>query len=125
VIRRLENASAVLLGKTNMHEFALGGTSAVSYFGPVHNPWDLDRIPGGSSGKSGVATAAGLSRPRRAGTAPPTARVLFPQLGSFRFQFCRPVHDNVQRRRRFVPSHPLQHELGAVCRYVVVSISPR
>jgi aspartyl-tRNA(Asn)/glutamyl-tRNA(Gln) amidotransferase subunit A len=59
-VRRLKNAGAVLLGKTNMHEFALGGTSAVSYFGPVHNPWALDRIPGGSSGGSGAATAAGL-----------------------------------------------------------------
>jgi hypothetical protein len=60
VVRRLKNAGAVLLGKTNLHEFALGGTSAVSYFGPVHNPWALDRIPGGSSGGSGAATAAGL-----------------------------------------------------------------
>src|SRR5215469_2351400 len=60
VVRKLKNAGAVLLGKTNMHEFALGGTSAVSYFGPVRNPWALDRIPGGSSGGSGAATAAGL-----------------------------------------------------------------
>lgn len=60
VVRRLKNAGAVLLGTTNLHEFALGGTSAVSYFGPVHNPWALDRIPGGSSGGSGAATAAGL-----------------------------------------------------------------
>jgi aspartyl-tRNA(Asn)/glutamyl-tRNA(Gln) amidotransferase subunit A len=60
VVRRLKKAGAVLLGKTNLHEFALGGTSAVSYFGPVHNPWALDRIPGGSSGGSGAATAASL-----------------------------------------------------------------
>jgi aspartyl-tRNA(Asn)/glutamyl-tRNA(Gln) amidotransferase subunit A len=60
VVRRLKNAGVVLLGKTNLHEFGLGGTSAVSYFGPVHNPWALDRIPGGSSGGSGAATAAGL-----------------------------------------------------------------
>jgi aspartyl-tRNA(Asn)/glutamyl-tRNA(Gln) amidotransferase subunit A len=60
VVRRLKNAGAILLGKTNLHEFAYGGTSAVSYFGPVHNPWSLDRIPGGSSGGSAAATAAGL-----------------------------------------------------------------
>lgn len=60
VVARLKKAGAVLLGKTNLHEFALGGTSATSYFGPVHNPWDLSRIPGGSSGGSAVAVAANL-----------------------------------------------------------------
>jgi aspartyl-tRNA(Asn)/glutamyl-tRNA(Gln) amidotransferase subunit A len=60
VVRRLKNAGAIILGKTNLHEFAYGGTSAVSYFGPVHNPWAPDRIPGGSSGGSAAAIAAGL-----------------------------------------------------------------
>jgi aspartyl-tRNA(Asn)/glutamyl-tRNA(Gln) amidotransferase subunit A len=60
VARRLKNAGAVLLGKTNLHEFAYGGSSAVSYFKPVHNPWALDRVPGGSSGGSAAATASGL-----------------------------------------------------------------
>jgi aspartyl-tRNA(Asn)/glutamyl-tRNA(Gln) amidotransferase subunit A len=60
VVRRLKKAGAIILGKTNLHEMAYGGTSAVSYFGPVHNPWALDRIPGGSSGGSAAATAAGL-----------------------------------------------------------------
>jgi len=60
VVRRLKNAGAILLGKTNLHEFAYGGTSSVSYFGPVHNPWALDKIPGGSSGGSAAATAAAL-----------------------------------------------------------------
>ncbi len=49
VVRRLKKAGAIILGKTNLHEMAYGGTSAVSYFGRVHNPWALDRIPGGSS----------------------------------------------------------------------------
>jgi aspartyl-tRNA(Asn)/glutamyl-tRNA(Gln) amidotransferase subunit A len=60
VYRRLRQAGAVLLGKLNMHEFAYGGTSAISHFGAVHNPWDLDRIPGGSSGGSAAAVAARL-----------------------------------------------------------------
>ena len=60
VVRRLRTAGAIVLGKTNLHEFAYGGTSTISYFGPVHNPWALDRIPGGSSGGSAAATAARL-----------------------------------------------------------------
>jgi aspartyl-tRNA(Asn)/glutamyl-tRNA(Gln) amidotransferase subunit A len=60
VVRRLKAAGAVLLGKLNMHEFGVGATSAISYFGPVHNPWDLDRIAGGSSGGAAAAVAAGL-----------------------------------------------------------------
>ncbi len=60
VVRRLKNAGAIILGKLNMHEFAYGATSAVTYFGPVHNPWALDRISGGSSGGSAAAIAADL-----------------------------------------------------------------
>jgi aspartyl-tRNA(Asn)/glutamyl-tRNA(Gln) amidotransferase subunit A len=60
VVRRLKDAGAILLGKTNLQEFAYGGSSAVSCFGPVRNPWALERVPGGSSGGSAAATAAGL-----------------------------------------------------------------
>jgi aspartyl-tRNA(Asn)/glutamyl-tRNA(Gln) amidotransferase subunit A len=60
VVRRLKSAGAVLLGKTNMQEFAFGGTSLISYFGAVRNPWALDHIAGGSSGGSAAALAAGL-----------------------------------------------------------------
>lgn len=60
VVRRLKAAGAVLLGKLNMHECAFGGTSVPSYFGPVHNPWNHDRIAGGSSGGSAAAVAAGM-----------------------------------------------------------------
>jgi aspartyl-tRNA(Asn)/glutamyl-tRNA(Gln) amidotransferase subunit A len=60
VVTRLKKAGAILLGKLNLHEFALGGTSAVTYFGPVHNPWDLKHVPGGSSGGSAAAIAADL-----------------------------------------------------------------
>jgi len=61
VARRLAAAGAVLVGKTNLHEFAFGGTSATSYYGPVRNPWALERNPGGSSGGSAAAVAAGLA----------------------------------------------------------------
>jgi len=57
---RLKRAGAILLGKLNLHEFALGGTSAVTFYGPVHNPWALDHVPGGSSGGSAAAIAADL-----------------------------------------------------------------
>ena len=60
IVRRLKRAGAVLIGKQNMQEFAYGGTSTSSYFGPVHNPWDIDRIAGGSSGGSAAAVAAGM-----------------------------------------------------------------
>ncbi len=60
VVCRLKAAGAVFLGKLNMHEFAMGTTSAVGHFGPVHNPWDLKRIAGGSSGGTGAAVAASL-----------------------------------------------------------------
>jgi aspartyl-tRNA(Asn)/glutamyl-tRNA(Gln) amidotransferase subunit A len=60
VVGQLLQAGAVLLGKTNMHEFAYGVTSNNPHFGPVRNPWDLSRISGGSSGGSAAAVAAGL-----------------------------------------------------------------
>ena len=60
VVRRLKSAGAVLIGKQNMQEFAWGGTSASSQYGPVHNPWDNERIAGGSSGGSAAAVATGM-----------------------------------------------------------------
>ena len=60
VTRRLAAAGAVCVGKTNLHEFAMGGTSATSYFGPVRNPWALERNPGGSSGGSAAAVSTEL-----------------------------------------------------------------
>ena len=60
VTRRLKTAGAILIGKTNLHEFAMGGTNATSYYGPVRNPWALDRNPGGSSGGSAAAVSADL-----------------------------------------------------------------
>jgi len=60
LVAQLKAAGAVLLGKTNLHEFAYGVTSNNPHFGPVHNPWNLACIPGGSSGGSAAAVAAGL-----------------------------------------------------------------
>ena len=60
VARKLARAGAILLGKTNMHEFAYGITNNNAHYGPAHNPWAPDRISGGSSGGSAAAIAAGL-----------------------------------------------------------------
>ena len=61
VVKRLETAGAVIIGRTGLHEFALGFSSENHWFGPVRNPWDVTTSPGGSSGGSAVAVAAGLA----------------------------------------------------------------
>jgi aspartyl-tRNA(Asn)/glutamyl-tRNA(Gln) amidotransferase subunit A len=60
VARKLSRAGAILIGKTNLNEFAYGITGGNAHYGPVHNPWAFDRIPGGSSAGSAAAIAAGL-----------------------------------------------------------------
>ncbi len=114
VVRLLKNAGAVLIGKQNMQEFAWGGTSASSYYGPVHNPWDVDRIAGGSSGGSAAAVASGMC----------FAAIGTDTGGSVRepAAFCgivglKPTYDHVSTRGVFPLSTSLDH-VGPLCRTV-------
>lgn len=114
IVQRLKHAGAVLLGKQNLQEFAYGGTSTSSYFGPVHNPWDVDRIAGGSSGGSAAAVATGMC----------FAAIGTDTGGSVRepAAFCgivglKPTYGRVSARGVFPLSPSLDH-VGPLCRSV-------
>jgi aspartyl-tRNA(Asn)/glutamyl-tRNA(Gln) amidotransferase subunit A len=115
IVRRLKDAGAVLIGKQNMQEFAYGGTSTSSHFGPVHNPWDADRIAGGSSGGSAAAVATGMC----------FGAIGTDTGGSVRepAAFCgivglKPTYGRVSTRGVFPLSPSLDH-VGPLCRNVV------
>ena len=114
VVRRLKNAGAILLGKTNLHEFAYGGSSSVSYFGPVHNPWALDRVPGGSSGGSAAATAAGLCFGSLGTDTAGSIRIPACYCGIVGF---KPTYGRVSNRGVIPLSWTLDH-VGPLCRTV-------
>ncbi len=114
VARRLKNAGAILLGKTNLHEFAYGGSSSVSFFGPVHNPWALDRVPGGSSGGSAAATAAGLCFGSLGTDTAGSVRIPACYCGIVGF---KPTYGRVSNRGVVPLSWTLDH-VGPLCRTV-------
>jgi aspartyl-tRNA(Asn)/glutamyl-tRNA(Gln) amidotransferase subunit A len=114
VVRRLKNAGAVILGKTNLHEFAYGGSSSISYFGPVHNPWALDRVPGGSSGGSAAATAAGLCFGSLGTDTAGSVRIPACYCGIVGF---KPTYGRVSNRGVIPLSWTLDH-VGPLCRTV-------
>ena len=114
VVRRLKSAGAILLGKTNLHEFAFGGSSSISYFGPVHNPWALERVPGGSSGGSAAATASGLCFGSLGTDTAGSVRLPASQCGIVGF---KPTYGRVSNRGVVPLSWTLDH-VGPMCRTV-------
>ena len=114
VVRRLKDAGAILLGKTNLQEFAYGGSATVSYFKPMHNPWALERISGGSSGGSAVATAAGLCFGALGTDTAGSIRIPAGYCGVVGF---KPTYGRVSNRGVIPLSWTLDH-VGPLCRTV-------
>ncbi len=114
VVRRLKNAGAVILGKLNLHEFAYGGTSDVTYFGAVHNPWALDHITGGSSGGSAAATSADLCFGSLGTDTAGSVRIPSSYCGVVGF---KPTYGRVSLRGVIPLSWTLDH-VGPICRTV-------
>jgi aspartyl-tRNA(Asn)/glutamyl-tRNA(Gln) amidotransferase subunit A len=114
VARRLKNAGAVLLGKLNLHEFAYGGTSNVTAFGTMHNPWALDRVTGGSSGGPGVAVAADLCFAALGTDTAGSVRMPSSHCGIVGL---KPTYGRVSNRGVLVLSWTLDH-VGPMCKSV-------
>lgn len=116
VVARLRAAGAVILGKTALHEWGMGGTTSGMFFGTVHNPWDLDRVPGGSSGGSAAAVSAGLA----------VAALGTDGMGSVRTPaaYCgivglKPTHGLLSRFGDLPPTSSWLHDIGTLTRNVV------
>jgi len=114
VVRRLKQAGAIILGKTNLHEFAYGGTSDISYFGAVHNPWALDHIAGGSSGGSAAAVAANLCYGALGTDTGGSVRIPSSYCGVVGF---KPTYGRVSLRGVIPLSWTLDH-VGPICKTV-------
>jgi aspartyl-tRNA(Asn)/glutamyl-tRNA(Gln) amidotransferase subunit A len=114
VVRRLKDAGAIILGKLNLHEFAYGGTSDVSYFGAVHNPWALDHVSGGSSGGSAAATAADLCYASLGTDTAGSVRIPSSYCGVVGF---KPTYGRVSLRGVIPLSWSLDH-CGPICKTV-------
>jgi aspartyl-tRNA(Asn)/glutamyl-tRNA(Gln) amidotransferase subunit A len=114
VVQRLRSCGAVVLGKTNLHEFAYGGTSENEHFGPVRNPWDPRRVAGGSSGGSAAAVAAGLAAAAVGTDAAGSVRIPACQCGTVGF---KPTYGSVRTAGLIPLSWSLDH-VGAITRTV-------
>jgi len=114
VVTRLEAAGAIGLGKLNMHEFAFGGSSAITHYGPVHNPWDLDHIPAGSSGGSGAAVIARLCAGALGTDTGGSVRMPAAHCGIVGF---KPTH-GLSSIRGVVPISVTYDHVGPMCRTV-------
>ena len=114
VVQRLRSCGAVVIGKTNLHEFAYGGTSENEHFGPVRNPWDPRRVAGGSSGGSAAAVAAGLAAAAVGTDAAGSVRIPACQCGTVGF---KPTYGRVPTAGLIPLGWSLDH-VGAITRTV-------
>ncbi len=114
VVDRLFEVGAILLGKTNLHEFAYGATNINPHFGPVHNPWAADRMSGGSSGGSAAAVAAGMAVASLGTDTGGSIRIPAAACGCVGF---KPTHGRVPLCG-VIPLAPSLDHVGPICRCV-------